>query len=135
MEIDINNPVLWWFGFVVLVIVVGLLLSLTQRATPRNPQGNDWGVGTRLFLVALRLAIGWHFLFEGLEKLSSPTWSSEAYLREASGPLAPEFRELAGDGLLARLEPVPDKGVPAALHNDWQAYASGFQRHYQLNDE
>jgi uncharacterized membrane protein YphA (DoxX/SURF4 family) len=135
MDIAIDNPVVWWFGFVLLVIVVGLLLSFTQRATPRNPQGNDWGVGTRFFLIALRLAIGWHILFEGLEKLSSPSWSSEAYLREASGPLAPEFRELAGDGLLARLEPVPDKGVPAALNNDWQAYFDAFQRHYQLDGE
>jgi uncharacterized membrane protein YphA (DoxX/SURF4 family) len=63
---------------------------------------NRW---TRVFLVVLRLAIGWHFLIEGLEKLHSvevgPTttnkpWSSEAYLRESTGPLASYFRELAG---------------------------------------
>ena len=29
---------------------------------------NNW---TRICLVLLRLAIGWHFLFEGLEKLDS----------------------------------------------------------------
>src|SRR5437660_1776794 len=47
-----------------------------------------------VFLVLLRIAIGWHFLFEGLEKVHTvnvgPTetnrpWSSEHYLREAPG--------------------------------------------------
>src|SRR3954451_5046737 len=94
---------IWWFAFVCLLIVVGLLLGFTQRATPRNPEGDEWGRGTRFFLVALRLAIGWHILFEGLEKLNSPTWSSEVYLRESVGPLAPAFRDLAGDSALARL--------------------------------
>ena len=51
---------------------------------------------TIVFLVLLRLAIGWHFLFEGLDKLRSmwigPTennrpFSSAGYFREAPGPL------------------------------------------------
>ena len=32
------------------------------------------------FLVILRLAIGWHFLYEGLAKLFTPDWSSAPYL-------------------------------------------------------
>ncbi len=31
-------------------------------------------------LVLLRLAIGWHFLYEGISKLLTPNWSSESYL-------------------------------------------------------
>ena len=47
------------------------------------------------FLLALRLAIGWHFLFEGLHKVNSylvgPTetnrpFTSEPYFRNAPGP-------------------------------------------------
>src|SRR5438128_1212146 len=99
---------------------------------------------TCTFLVLLRLAIGWHFLFEGQEKMTSvapapapaelpadtpphplyggpvqhpvhpspaqkpakpkKSWSSEAYLREAKGPLAGVFHWLAGDPLLDRLD-------------------------------
>jgi hypothetical protein len=119
---------------------------------------------TCTFLVLLRLAIGWHFLFEGQEKMMtvSPVppppelpadtppqpqyggpvdhpvrpapakppakpkkpWSSEAYFREAKGPLAGFFQWLAGDPLLDRLEvkglfrplrePLPCHRRPAA---------------------
>jgi uncharacterized membrane protein YphA (DoxX/SURF4 family) len=133
MSIATDNPALWWFGLILVWIVVGLYLGFTQRATPSNPQGTEWGRGTKFFLVGLRLAIGWHILFEGLEKLNSASWSSEAYLREASGPLAPWFRDLAGDALVSRLTPGPDNSFPAALEQDWQAYFDVFQRHYQLD--
>jgi thiosulfate dehydrogenase [quinone] large subunit len=37
--------------------------------------------GTKLIaLTLLRVAIGWHFLFEGLSKLFTPAWSSADYL-------------------------------------------------------
>ena len=53
---------------------------------------------TMFFLILLRLAIGWHFFFEGYHKIHSdeigPTetskpFSSEMYFREATGPLGP----------------------------------------------
>jgi thiosulfate dehydrogenase [quinone] large subunit len=34
-------------------------------------------------LVALRLLIGWHFLYEGLAKLLNPHWTSAGYLAES----------------------------------------------------
>ena len=34
-------------------------------------------------LVALRFIIGWHFLYEGLDKLIHPGWSSVAFLANA----------------------------------------------------
>jgi len=37
-------------------------------------------VGT---MVALRVVIGWHFLYEGLAKLFNPYWTSAGYLAEA----------------------------------------------------
>ena len=64
---------------------------------------NTW---TRIGLVLLRVVIGWHFLFEGLEKVDSwyhgpregkPVWSAEPYLRESQGPLAWWFRQQLGD--------------------------------------
>lgn len=34
-------------------------------------------------LVILRLFIGWHFLYEGLAKLTNPYWSSAGYMSQA----------------------------------------------------
>src|SRR5262249_22535224 len=55
-----------------------------------------------LFIVLLRIAIGWHFLFEGWEKLEGTVsgkdpFSAEIYLRNATGPLAPYFRGMIPD--------------------------------------
>ena len=53
-------------------------------------------------LVALRTAVGWHFLYEAYYKIVSPAWSanggpltpwtSAGYLKGASGPLARIFQ-------------------------------------------
>jgi len=37
------------------------------------------------FLVLLRLAIGWHFLYEGIIKITNPNWSAIGYLLDAKG--------------------------------------------------
>ena len=34
-------------------------------------------------MVALRILIGWHFLYEGLAKLLNPYWTSAGYLAES----------------------------------------------------
>ena len=58
------------------------------------------------FLLALRLAIGWHFLFEGLYKVHShhlgPTetsrpFSSDPYFKVAPGPVGAMMRKLFAD--------------------------------------
>lgn len=45
-------------------------------------------------LVILRVLIGWYFLYEGLAKIMSPSWSSYAYLRDSKGIFAPFFTML-----------------------------------------
>ena len=53
------------------------------------------------WLVVLRMAIGWHFLYEGLAKLMNPNWSSVGYLLDSEGFMQSFFYWLAGDpGLL-----------------------------------
>jgi uncharacterized membrane protein YphA (DoxX/SURF4 family) len=54
------------------------------------------------FIILLRVAIGWHFLNEGIEKYESgqhgkEAFSAEIYLRNANGPLAPYFRKMVPD--------------------------------------
>jgi uncharacterized membrane protein YphA (DoxX/SURF4 family) len=114
---------------------------------------------TCLFLVLLRLAIGWHFFLEGYEKVDSvaqgPTatskpWSSAGFLRESSGPLSSFFHWQAGgdadDQALARLtaKPVPEgkdpaqvpyhERLPDALNQDWDSYLQRFADYYKLDE-
>ena len=58
---------------------------------------------TKIFLVVLRIAIGWHLLYEGITKLqtyqseTTANWSAEGYLRNSSGPFKEHFRNLIPD--------------------------------------
>src|SRR5262249_8368571 len=52
---------------------------------------------TRVLLVLLQLAIGWHFFYEGAWKLRHESWSSKGYLKNATGPVALPLRWAAGD--------------------------------------
>jgi uncharacterized membrane protein YphA (DoxX/SURF4 family) len=113
---------------------------------------------TRCFLVLLRLAIGWHFLIEGVVKVESvwtgrtetkQPFTSAIYLRESSGPLGNYFKNLAGNldqetlGR-AKLRPL-QKGddaertpainrFPPLLSDEWEEFYQRFVSHYQLDD-
>ena len=53
-------------------------------------------------MTILRVAIGWHLLYEGLTKLLNPDWTASGFLQSATGPLAGMFRAMAeNDTLLA----------------------------------
>lgn len=54
-----------------------------------------WPAAALLALVLLRMAIGWHFLYEGLAKLFDPAWSAAGYLRSAQWLLAGVFHWMA----------------------------------------
>src|SRR5689334_24982088 len=54
---------------------------------------------TRSAMIAItfmRVAIGWHFLYEGLAKLTSPSWSAAGYMKVSRGPFAAFFHWIAG---------------------------------------
>ncbi|HSQ55567.1 MAG TPA: hypothetical protein VLM40_07460 [Gemmata sp.] len=76
-------------------MVLALLIATIQ---------NRWSLRV-FFLLALRLAIGWHFLFEGLHKVHSHysgterPFSSEPYFRNAPGPIAAYMRKQYEDPL------------------------------------
>lgn len=58
--------------------------------------------GTKIFLVVLRVAIGWHFFYEGIYKISSERagaqpFTAEFYLRGAKGPAADLFQRAIDD--------------------------------------
>lgn len=112
---------------------------------------------TIVALVLLRLAIGWHFFFEGLEKIRtmrigqaeiSRPFSSAGYFREAPGPLGGWMRSTLGDPYeeaRARLvlKEIPELGrldkpadyMPPALNQDWDDYFKHFVSFYGLTAE
>lgn len=47
-------------------------------------------------LTIVRIAVGWHFLYEGLAKVISGTWSSAPYLAGSKWIFAPVFNAMAG---------------------------------------
>jgi uncharacterized membrane protein YphA (DoxX/SURF4 family) len=54
-------------------------------------------------LVLLRVAVGWHLLYEGYVKLVDPTWSSAAFLAESRGFFSGLFHWMAADPGLVRV--------------------------------
>jgi uncharacterized membrane protein YphA (DoxX/SURF4 family) len=102
-------------------------------------------------LVLLRTAIGWHFLYEGLEKLYStpegrstflarilppphtpppmekpePAFSAEVYLRNATGPLAPYFRSVVPD--VDSREKLDIRSLKATWNEELERFATYYQ--------
>ena len=81
-------------------------------------------------LVVLRLAIGLHFLSEGLDKLSgSRPFSSAGFLGNAKGPLAPLFKGLVKDSDgYRRLD------VDATVAH-WTTYRDRVARHFGYDED
>ena len=48
-------------------------------------------------VVVMRVLIGWHFLYEGVAKLSKPDWTAAGFLKQARGPLADLFHGMAAN--------------------------------------
>jgi uncharacterized membrane protein YphA (DoxX/SURF4 family) len=106
---------------------------------------------TALFLILLRLTIGWHFFAEGFRKLEgsghvptvtvigkSKPFSSAGYFREGAGPLAKIIRQEVGDPdeeALQLLTPDPHTGTPPLLHQEWADYIHHYCDYYSLNDD
>jgi thiosulfate dehydrogenase (quinone) large subunit len=63
-------------------------------------------------LTVLRVVVGWHFLYEGIAKLTGPAWSAAGYLKQARGPFAEWFKSLASNPpLLANADMVTMWGL------------------------
>jgi len=56
-------------------------------------------------LTIIRMAIGWHFLYEGISKIVAGNWSSAAYLAGSKWIFAPVFHWMAGNsGVVAAVD-------------------------------
>jgi thiosulfate dehydrogenase [quinone] large subunit len=58
-------------------------------------------------VVVMRVLVGWHFLYEGVAKLTKPGWSAAGFLKQARGPLADLFHAMAASpGALDVVNPL-----------------------------
>jgi thiosulfate dehydrogenase [quinone] large subunit len=48
-------------------------------------------------IAALRVVVGWHFLYEGIAKLTSASWSAAGYMKVSRGPFSALFKWIAGN--------------------------------------
>jgi len=55
------------------------------------------GTATIVLLVVLRMCLGFHFLYEGVWKITHPEFSAEMFLLQAKGPAAPLFHAFIPD--------------------------------------
>jgi thiosulfate dehydrogenase [quinone] large subunit len=63
-------------------------------------------------ITVLRVMVGWHFLYEGIAKMTASSWSAAGYLKQARGPFADLFKWLAGEpNLLANADLITMWGL------------------------
>ncbi len=60
----------------------------------------------RLFITALRMAIGWHFFYEGLSKIWAGNWTASSYLMNTSGFMSGFYHWIAGSPSLLAVTDV-----------------------------
>lgn len=69
------------------------------------------------WLVILRMFIGWHFMYEGLVKITNPKWTSLPYLLDSKGPMGSFFIKLTQDASTMDI---------INLLNEWSLFFIGF---------
>jgi uncharacterized membrane protein YphA (DoxX/SURF4 family) len=60
----------------------------------------------RIFITVIRVAIGWHFLFEGLSKIMAGNWTASGYLSNTSGFMSGFYHWLANSSVLLQTTDV-----------------------------
>ncbi len=66
----------------------------------KNKFNIDW---LNFFYTALRIAIGWHFLYEGFSKVFIENWSSFSYLANSTGPLSGFYHSMASSEVTMKI--------------------------------
>jgi len=70
---------------------------MSERGDPPREVARAVPGAQALALLLLRVAVGWHFLYEGLWKLATPGWTSAGYLKGSQWVLADVFHGIAAN--------------------------------------
>lgn len=66
----------------------------------------------KLVVTIIRMAIGWHFLFEGISKLAAGNWSAAGYLSNSTGPFSGFYQWMGStDFVLGIVDPLNIAGL------------------------
>ncbi len=61
----------------------------------------------KIIITVFRMAIGWHFLYEGISKILAGNWSATSYLANSTGPFSGFYQWMAGsEGLMNVIDPI-----------------------------
>jgi uncharacterized membrane protein YphA (DoxX/SURF4 family) len=72
---------------------------------------NNWN-WKKLIITLFRMAIGWHFLYEGLSKIWAANWSAAGYLNNATGPFAGFYHWMgSSEALMKVIDPANMAGL------------------------
>jgi uncharacterized membrane protein YphA (DoxX/SURF4 family) len=67
---------------------------------------------TKIIVTVLRMAIGWHFLYEGVSKLVVENWTSYSYLVNSTGPFSGLYHWIASSqGILKTVDLLNEYGL------------------------
>ena len=50
----------------------------------------------KIIITVFRIAIGWHFLYEGISKVAAGNWSATSYLTNSTGPFSTIYQWMGG---------------------------------------
>jgi len=64
-----------------------------------------------LTLSILRMAIGWHFLYEGIAKIVAESWSAQSYLANTTGFFSPFYHWLAASSAIGIIDWINITGL------------------------
>lgn len=101
----------------------------TPQLAVKHPSVRTVTGWTIFFMMLLRIAIGWHFFYEGAWKLAQPDWRATPYLQASAGPFRPFFREMVHDP--DGLERLTADAVKARLERRHQE----IKDHYELTEQ
>lgn len=68
---------------------------MPSTSTGSQPGRTEYGPFQLTTLVGLRMLVGWHFMYEGLAKVTNPYWTSAGYLEQSQGWFGEHFLSLA----------------------------------------
>ena len=116
-------------------------LITRQRRFPLNDKKFQIGMLSVVLLVALRLAIGSHFFYEGVWKIANPDkFSARPFLTMAKGPFAPLFHKMVPDlngeqRLALTIIDKKNSRVTSQVYlNAWTETKNAFVAKYSLDD-
>ena len=61
----------------------------------RTLETTTFARGPMIAITVMRVLVGWHFFYEGLSKLTAPSWSAAGFFKAAKGPIAGSLQAIA----------------------------------------